>query len=357
MAALKYFFSLFMIPISFIMAGAGIIAFMAAGISPEESEWMTYMALGIPIILLINLVITIYWAISKKWWVLVPIAAILLNLNYITSIFQLTLSSPSVPTEKSSIRIATYNVGNFVSWDKQNTQQSISYFFHQENPDIICLQEYGEKQKINADSLSQLIGLPYHAVEYLPDSKISGSAIFSKFPILRQGQLPFNSPTNDAMWADIQAGNQIIRVINCHLQTTNFNRKRRALANPALSNAAPEQLLSVYQDISSTLLKNSQLRAKQAEMIRQLIDTTSGPVFVCGDFNDPPSTYTYHQIKGSLKDSFRSKGQGYGYTFRGIHRLLRIDYILYSSEFTCIAYHSTEKEWSDHNPIICEFYL
>lgn len=87
-------------------------------------------------------------------------------------------------------------------------------------------------------------------------------------------------------------------------------------------------------------------------MVRQMIDTSSMPVIVCGDFNAPPSTYTYHRIKGKLQDSFRSRGKGYGYTFRGIHKFLRIDFILYSKQFECIDYESPLLKWSDHKPVI-----
>ena len=99
------------------------------------------------------------------------------------------------------------------------------------------------------------------------------------------------------------------------------------------------------------------IRATQAQIVRQVIDTTRIPTIVCGDFNDTPSSYTYQHIKGNLKDSFKTRGNGYAYTFRGIHHLLRIDFILYSKEFKCTDYYSPKKEWSDHNPVISEFYL
>lgn len=357
MAALRYFFSLLMIPVSFIIAGASVLAFLAAWISPAESGLITRAALVMPAILLANLVMVIYWIIRKKWWVVVPLAAILLNTGYLTSIFQVSFSTPTIPEGATTLRIATYNVGNFRSWAKQDTYYPIAELFREEKVDIACFQEYSERPKLKADSLSKILHLPYHAVEYLPASTTNGSAIYSKFPILRHGQLPFTSTSNDAMWADIQVGQQIIRVVSCHLQTTNFSRKRRQLKTTDLENATPGQLASLYNDISSTLVSNSILRAGQADLVRQLADTTALPLIVCGDFNDPPSAYTYYRMKGPLKDSFRSRGNGYGYTFRGIHRLLRIDYILYSPQFDCISYFSEEQEWSDHNPIICEFCL
>ena len=159
------------------------------------------------------------------------------------------------------------------------------------------------------------------------------------------------------MWGDIQTGETRIRIISCHLQTTNFSKKRRLLDDPVLQNADIQQVEDVVTDISQELAQNFKIRATQAQIVRQVIDTTRIPTIVCGDFNDTPSSYTYQYIKGDLKDSFKTRGNGYAYTFRGIHHLLRIDFILYSKEFKCTDYYSPKKEWSDHNPVISEFYL
>lgn len=357
MAALRFFFSLFMIPVSILVAAAGIMAFSAAGTDPNTSELITTAGLFMPVILFVNLLIAVYWICIKKWWVVIPIATLLLNIGYLTSIFQISFSSPEVPAKAIPLRVATYNVGNFRSWAKQDTHHPVCYFLCDAGVDIVCFQEYTDHSKLDADSLGKLLNLPYHAVKYTSGSQNNGSAIFSKYPITASGKLPFDSKINDAIWADIQVGNQTIRVIGCHLETTAFSSKRKELNKQDLTDAEPQQIVSIYSDITTALYENSCRRANQANLVRQLIDSTSCPVIVCGDFNDPPSTYTYHRVKGDLEDSFRSRGKGYGYTFRGLHRLFRIDYILYSLSFNCIAYNSKDQEWSDHNPIICDLYL
>lgn len=353
MAALKFFLSLLLYPLTLLIASAGILAFLAVWTDPAESGLITWAGLVMPAILLANLCAAIYWIFRKSGWASVPLAVILLNSGYLTSIFQISSPVPVSPHDTTVIRIASYNVGGFRSWEKQDTYYPIAAYFREQQVNIACFQEYSEKTKLKADSLSKLLGLPYHAVEYLPGSTANGSAIYSKFPILSHGRLPFASKSNDAMWADIRINGQTIRVVSCHLETTNFYSKRKALKKKEFDNSDPQQLYSVYNDISATLLQSSRIRASQADIVREMADTTSLPLIICGDFNDPPSSYTYRQVKGELKDSFRSKGKGYGYTFRGLHRLLRIDYVLYSPAFECLDYRSEDLSWSDHKPIIC----
>ena len=122
MAALRYFFSLLMVPISFVTAGFSLIAYMAGQTNPNESIFITFIGLATPVVLIINLLILVYWIIRKKWWVIIPIVAILLNSGYITSIFQMTLSSSELPDGKLPLRIASYNVGKFKSWEHLETQ-------------------------------------------------------------------------------------------------------------------------------------------------------------------------------------------------------------------------------------------
>ena len=168
MAALRYFFSLLMVPISLIAAGFSLIAYMAGQTNPNESIFITFIGLAMPVILTINLLILIYWIIKKKWWIIIPIAAILLNSSYLASIFQVTISSSKLPDGKIPIRIASYNAGKFKSWEHFETQYYISEFLKNDKANIICFQEYRENTKINADTLSRLLNCPHHAIAYLP---------------------------------------------------------------------------------------------------------------------------------------------------------------------------------------------
>ena len=105
MAALRYFFSLLMIPVTFVAAIASGLAFLAAYIPPEESGTIAFAGLAMPAILLVNVLILVYWAVQKRKWAFLPAAAILWNISFLLSIFQFHFSTPASP-ENTSFRIA-----------------------------------------------------------------------------------------------------------------------------------------------------------------------------------------------------------------------------------------------------------
>jgi endonuclease/exonuclease/phosphatase (EEP) superfamily protein YafD len=90
-------------------------------------------------------------------------------------------------------------------------------------------------------------------------------------------------------------------------------------------------------------------------MVRASIDSCSYPIFVCGDFNDGPLTYTYFKIAKGLRDSYSSKGKYPGYTWDNFKIKQRIDYILYDDAFDCTSHKVIQSELSDHYAVVAEF--
>jgi endonuclease/exonuclease/phosphatase family metal-dependent hydrolase len=89
-------------------------------------------------------------------------------------------------------------------------------------------------------------------------------------------------------------------------------------------------------------------------MVADHIESSPYPVIICGDFNDPPSSYTYNRISSRLKDAFVEAGSGLGNTYNGIIPLLRIDYILHSPQLNSGQFRVIEENFSDHFPITCQ---
>ena len=95
-------------------------------------------------------------------------------------------------------------------------------------------------------------------------------------------------------------------------------------------------------------------RSKQVDAVANHIESSPYPVIICGDFNDPPSSYTYNRISGDLKDAFVESGSGFGNTYNGLIPLLRIDYILHSPQIRSTDFKTVKQNLSDHFPITCK---
>ena len=198
--------------------------------------------------------------------------------------------------------------------------------------------------------MAAFMRLPYFAVGQNGKNSLD-IAIFSRYPIISSESQIYSGTHNGSMFCDIKVKNQIIRLFNCHLQTTNLNQSQRELQ--AIKHFSdPVTFANAVQNIYNTLQGNAQKRAKQAEAVNKLVIAAKEPIIVCGDLNDTPSSYTYNQVRANLNDGFQDAGRGFGATYRNILNLLRIDYIFHSkNNLTCVNYITEDFDYSDHKPV------
>lgn len=331
---------LFSIVFTIILGVFTMLAALAGNVSPATSSIMTFLALILPFLLVLCFITSIYWAIRFRLWVWITVVAMLANWGYISSMIQNPFRERAIPKTAETLKVSTYNVGRFGKDSSGLNARRISFAMAEERIDVICFQEFTEFQELPIDSLSAIFSIwPYVVVPKAEDgTDILPLAVYSSYPIVDSGLITFPYTPNSCMWVDIRVDDRTIRIFNNHLQTTSVNQSRGDLST------------SVF--LYST---NDVVRARQAETIHSLIKQSPYPVLVAGDFNSPPSSYTYRTMKNGLKDGFRSAGHGFGYTYRYFKRILRIDYIFHSPSLVAIDYYSPDWDYgSDHNPVIIE---
>jgi endonuclease/exonuclease/phosphatase (EEP) superfamily protein YafD len=99
------------------------------------------------------------------------------------------------------------------------------------------------------------------------------------------------------------------------------------------------------------------IRSTQVNTLSAHIASCPYPVILSGDFNDTPSSYTYHQLVMKLTDSFVESGNGlFMNTYAGKFPSFRIDYILHSDWFRSVSYQTMQVDISDHYPIAATLY-
>ncbi|MDD4640924.1 MAG: endonuclease/exonuclease/phosphatase family protein [Bacteroidales bacterium] len=276
--------------------------------------------------------------------------ALFFNLGYIRAVFQWHPASKEL--QQNSKRISTYNIQEFRYGVPSFTVDLIADFYRDKMVDIVCLQEFNTYAHYPLDSIRQAFGfLPYCSVNTNEEDEFS-QAIFSKFPIVTgsSGKEGFSR----VIWSDLVIGEDTIRVINVHLQTTNFNQFKYSLKHGNWILDYSQKLLAVKNAVD-ILCQNFLKRVNQIDLLSKHIESSPYPLMICGDFNVLPSSYIYHQIKNHLKDGFLSAGNGYEYTYRYLNNMFRSDYIFHSKEISVFFYKSFNLNYSDHKPVIMDF--
>lgn len=344
---------------------AGLFACLAPHVHPENGWIFAYAGLAAPVIYMVNLFLALYWVLRWKIIVILPVITLLIGMPKVKLFVR--LAKPQVETVNSAyqeVKILTYNVEGFLDYDSDakrtlSTATGIIDFFKAENPDIICIQEFQSTQSVPESTLSQwLSDWPYKKINYtISGSKggVWGSAIYSKFPIIAQGKIVFEESRNGAHWAEVVTPKKdTLRIICNHLETTYVDKSNVAFLQ--LENFAnePDKSEKIRQ-IAGRLHKGFKKRAAQADTIKNLIGSSNVPTIVCGDFNDPPMSYSYRTIRGQYADAFVDKGHGYGYTYKHLYKLMRIDYIFHSPHLETLSYNTPDAPWSDHRPVVATF--
>lgn len=310
-----------------------------------------------PITLLVCLFLLIFWSVSSSKWVFVPIISLIISIGYIGSVFHIPGLSKSESTlNNSTIKICSYNIHGFKYGKIDLTVQMISGFMRDNNVGILCLQEFDSTSEYNANSIkAQFHFLPYKTIVYSEQPGFA-LAVFSKYPILHSSRISFTSSGNQAMWSDLLVDSDTVRVFNLHMQTTNFNQiKLPIVPGYWFWDMRGEAQKTKY--ILDKLNSNFSKRLKQGEILSACINSVNYSVLVCCDMNANPASYSYYQIKGYLKDGFKTAGSGYEYTYRRLFNLFRTDYIFHSENFSGIQYKSFDLYYSDHKPVIMELFL
>lgn len=340
-------------------SSALMLSYLANFMSPYTYWYIAFLGLMAPLLMLANIVFLLILGIRLSRWAIVPLVAFVLGIGYIGEFIQVSFVTKYDKEERSSnseIKILTYNVHGFTKYSSGghlSSMDSIARFVNEQNPDVICFQEF---QLMNAEDHELIVNLfsrwKYRVTSYIVDDAYHkwGLAVFSKLPLKGAVAIKFSDRENSSMYVDILLREDTVRLFNNHLQSTQFNN----LDKKALREEAPEQAARV---VGRTLRDNYKVRVFQADTIRAIIDQSPHPTVVVGDFNDTPISYVYNKIRGDLSDTFCNKGEGYEYTYKRLMKLFRIDYILHSKSMKTLTHDSPDVPWSDHNPVVSKIKL
>jgi len=312
-----------------------LMAYLSPHIPPSTTWLFAIFGLGYPFILVLNILFFFFWLAIKPKYALLSGLILLLGFGAL----QRAIGFNPALSEKADLSIMTYNIGKTrIDFHNKGKHKKIKQFktFIQKNPaDVICIQERLPRHLNIYDKI-------FKGYELHPNDSDIGTAIYSKFPIVRSGNIPFNTKSHNATWADIMVEKKKVRIYSLHLSSnrvTNLTDDIKEIFDES------KYILSKYN-------QHAKIRAKQLKKVLAHAAKCKHPVIINGDFNDVPQSYIYKMIDEHYKDAFRERGRGLMQTFIGRFIGLRIDFSFCSDEVKVINHDIIKTNLSDHYPLL-----
>lgn len=350
--------------LSMMIAGALLYSAYGGTINPLKAPYGAIAAMLFPFILILSMV----WLVVTAVWF--RAAAVLTALSLIASggpiltYCPLHFFRPSVRSIEElhprPLKVMSYNMLNLDDYSKGFCRigagnPTLAYVIEQ-NPDILVCQEghfiLSNEKNISPEQHDTIMArYPYtHFTN-------RGMGIMSRYPVTHVKVEHPDRWMYDVESYRVSLPSDTITIFNLHLQSLGLSRSDKALYQE-LTHGQPEDMATIKSALIEKLTEAFKQRALQAEIVRHAIDSVSGTVLVCGDFNDIPGCYAQRVIQGDdLRDAYRDAGLGPAITYHADRFFFRIDHILYGGRLRPLRVWSGQHPSSDHYPIIAYFEL
>lgn len=329
-----------------------LIAYITPYVSPSTFGSLTIVGIFAPILFVCVASCMLLWVVMWRWRMVLALFIVLLpGIMRFSDFYSIdVMREGEVTREKGSFTVMSYNVRSLYD-DELNTvtDSLVNYLSSNELADIVCFQEF-RRNAAGVERIDSLFNRRYKRC-YTSDAVEYGNVVmrtYSCYPIIAKGEIQ-NTYRGTSQWCDIVVGSDTMRLFNNHLYSMHISDEESDDIHTGEILNDSERMMSIVDRIAG----NSAIRAEHVDMLCELIDETPYEKIVLGDFNDVPMSFVYNRLSDNLVDSFVEQGSGYGYTFRPMHGMLRIDYILHSQGMKSLYYYVNESaEVSDHLPII-----
>lgn len=320
-------------------------AYLLPFLAPKAFPLLSVLTLFMPLFFIFNALFFFYWGFQFKKRMILSGLVLLMGITFINKFYK--FSTKEFPESEKNFSVMSYNVRllNLFKWiDRDDVPSQILTFINEKNPDILCIQEFSNSADID------LKVYPHKYIVMAGDQIKTGQAIFSKFPIINEGNIVFPNSNNNVIFADIKKGKEIIRVYNMHLQSIKISPDVTEI-NDDINVMNQSKSQKLLRRISKAFKQQQQ----QAELFKKHKTDCDYPLIICGDMNNSAFSYVYRNIKGKLRDTFEEAGKGFGATYKFRYYPARIDYIFADERMKVKQFESfSDFENSDHYPIMAK---
>jgi endonuclease/exonuclease/phosphatase family metal-dependent hydrolase len=351
----------------------GVVLWVVLGVLclqvPPYKFWpAAFIAFSLPGALVLNFLFLLYWLVRRSWFLLLPLAVVVLSWNYYNRLVAIHAGKKEIPAGAKTLQVLSYNVHVFNAYaDRDGSEKEASTdmvdWVATHPADVYCLQEFYSNRGSNVYNTISKIGTRYDKRRFFSVSHVDrnkadiGIIIFSKYPIVDKGVIRFGeSSANRAIWADLNVNGDTVRIYNAHLQSMSI--KSQDIENTYSAIGNQDEMKKEGRNLARRLRKGFIARGHQIEILQDHFRESPYPFIICGDFNDIPFSYTYNELAEELKSAFAEAGSGIGATYNGPVPFLRIDNQFYSKGLRTVNYRThSEMGLSDHLPISASYVL
>ncbi len=308
--------------ISTVLATIWLAAALYVHCAWGESTWQTaVITYAPPHLYLIPLLTAALLCLAAGMW-RVSLFCLIMALAGLHILFQpVYLPQRPAQANQAPVRVVSWNVAH-----KDGNPDIVRATLHQLQPDIVCLQE------ARLDVFRTAMDAPDQAFH-------RETKTFTTGRIVARREVPLGGPPNwrDALETDIELPQGRVKVLNVHMVSLQFGRFR------------PD-------DRTAFARTAWYARQRNMEAIIQWLQETEGPRLLVGDFNTPPHSDFYRELKAHAVDAFVS-GWGLGLTFHRQLPLWRIDHIWCVGEVQPLSCTALDGGTSDHRLVTADVIL
>ena len=343
-----------------IVAGLLILSYASIVVNPAKIWLISLVGIFFIPLSILNLILLL-WALKRRSRsFLIPLLALLPAFFFVGRYVQIDSEEDRIARMShtgNTIKVVSYNVGRFALdqgefSSRSDCADSVFAFILEQDPDIICLQEFHISDVDNIRAMLRKRMSDYKAEYYMfpTGNGASGNVTLSRIPVTDKGVIKFDGSANLAIYTDYSLYGRDFRVYNCHFESYNISMS-------GLLRAMTRKDSGVFTETGNKMKRSITRRPKQVDQVFSDIEKCPVESFVCGDFNDNPMSYTYFRMTRGRKDAFIEAGNGFGATFATLWPVLRIDYVLFPERFKAVSHDIPRVPYSDHYPVVTEIEL
>jgi len=321
-------------------------------IDPVAHPMIATLTLAYPFAIVLNLLAFVAWLFVKPSRSLLPIAAFVMAYGPVRSYCPM---NPMRQTEGGEFKVVSLNVESWTKWKPDSSGCFIAHYLAEQQADVVCLQEAStDNAKMETIDSIMLAAYPYKDTAYVRQ-KGNMQMLYSKHPIARHENIPYESKNNHSTAFYILCGGDTVLIVNNHFESNCLIPADRAAFDSIVSGEvgtgeARQQARGLLGKVAAA----ASIRAPQAVAVAEYVDSHAAmPIILCGDFNDGPNSFAHYQMAKRLTDCYAEAGLGPGTSYHESHFYFRIDHIFCSKHFTpARAEVDKNGSLSDHYPVI-----